>query len=144
MELSVKCPTCGQAVITYKNPFPTADIVAIQDGKVLLILRKNPPFGWALPGGFIDYGESAEAAAVREFAEETGLEATNLSLVGVYSRPGRDPRFHTLTVVYRANVAGLLNAGDDAQEAMWFDLRTLPADIAFDHRDIIMDAIMHP
>lgn len=144
MELPVNCPSCGQSVIAYKNPFPTADIVAIQDGKVLMILRKNPPSGWALPGGFIDYGESAESAAIRELAEETGLEATNLKLVGVYSRPGRDPRFHTLTVVYKASVNGFLNAGDDAQAAKWFDLHGLPEQIAFDHREIIMDAIMLP
>ncbi len=144
MELSVNCPSCGQAVTTYKNPLPTADVVAIRDGKVLLILRKNPPSGWALPGGFIEYGESAETAATRELIEETGLEAKNLLLVGVYSQPGRDSRFHTLTVAYKANVSGLLNAGDDAQEAKWFDLHSLPEHIAFDHRDIIMDAVMLP
>lgn len=144
MELSVNCPSCGQAVTAYKNPLPTADIVAIRDGKVLLILRKNPPSGWALPGGFIEYGESAETAATRELIEETGLEARNLLLVGVYSKPGRDPRFHTLTVAYKASVGGLLNAGDDAQEAKWFDLHSLPEHIAFDHRDIIMDAVMLP
>lgn len=141
MEHLIHCPACGGPVITYKNPFPTADIVAIREGRVLLILRKNPPEGWALPGGFIDYGESAEDAAVRELQEETGLTAASLRLVGVYSRFGRDPRFHTLTVVYLADVSGKESAGDDAKEARWFPLQELPAHIAFDHRDIIADAV---
>ncbi|MCL4305902.1 NUDIX hydrolase [bacterium] len=141
MELTSYCPQCGHQISTYKNPFPTADVVVVREGKVLLILRKNPPEGWALPGGFIDYGESAEDAAARELSEETGLSAESLCLVGVYSKPGRDPRFHTLTVVFRAEVAGVISAGDDAQEARWFDLSSLPEQIAFDHREIIADAL---
>ncbi|MBK6766044.1 MAG: NUDIX hydrolase [bacterium] len=142
MEHLIYCPACGGPVLGYNNPFPTADLVAIQERQVLLILRKNPPSGWALPGGFIDYGESAEDAAVRELQEETGLYAANLRLVGVYSRFGRDPRFHTLTVAYRAEVSGALNAGDDASDARWFPLDGLPDNIAFDHRDIIRDACL--
>ncbi|MCB9358008.1 MAG: NUDIX hydrolase [Calditrichaeota bacterium] len=140
MELISDCPSCNARVTTYKNPFPTADVVCIRENKVLLILRRNPPAGWALPGGFIDYGESAEDAAIRELREETGLVAGPLKLVGVYSKPGRDPRFHTLTVVYKSSATGDLQAGDDAAEACWFDLGALPDQIAFDHRQIISDA----
>lgn len=141
MNDAIICPKCHTAVATYKNPLPTADIVAIRDGEVLLIWRKNPPEGWALPGGFIEYGEPAEVAAIREFREETGLEASNLRLVGVYSDPVRDDRFHTLGVAYAADVSGELQAGDDAQSARWFRLDRLPGQVAFDHRRIIADAV---
>lgn len=140
MEESLRCPACRTPVVRYLNPLPTADIVAVQEGHVLLILRKNPPEGWALPGGFIEYGESAERAAIREFKEETALEALNLKLVGVYSDPERDSRFHTLTVAFSADVKGELKAGDDAREARWFPLNSLPENIAFDHRKVIQDA----
>ena len=136
----VKCPVCGSDVETYRNPFPTVDIVVIRDRKILLIERKNPPAGWALAGGFIDYGETAESAAVRELQEETGLIASRIELLGVYSDPGRDPRFHTLSVVYLAQTEGIAQAGDDAARAEWFSLDRLPAQIAFDHRRIISDA----
>jgi ADP-ribose pyrophosphatase YjhB (NUDIX family) len=136
-----KCPRCGSDVETYRNPFPTVDIVVIRDRKILLIERKNPPKGWALPGGFIDYGETAESAAVRELKEETGLTASRIDLLGVYSDPNRDPRFHTLSVVYLAQVEGVIQAGDDAMCAEWFAFDQLPAQIAFDHRRIISDAI---
>jgi len=118
--------------------------VVIRDEKVLLIKRRNPPPGWALPGGFIDYGESAEAAAARELGEETGLHANKLRLLGVYSEPGRDPRFHTLTVAYLAEAEGDLMPGDDASEAKWFPVDRLPEPIAFDHRQIITDALKVP
>jgi ADP-ribose pyrophosphatase YjhB (NUDIX family) len=137
MVLHKTCDNCGAIVETYRNPFPTADTVVIRDGRVLLIKRKNPPEGWALPGGFIDYGESAETAAARELWEETGLKASSLKLFGVYSAPGRDPRFHTLTVVYIAIASGDAAAGDDAAEAAWFPQDGLPDQIAFDHREII-------
>ncbi len=140
MEIALQCPKCGADVTSYKNPAPTADIVAFRDGHVLLILRKHPPQGWALPGGFVDYGETAESAAIRELREETNLEAGPLTLVGVYSDPSRDPRKHTLGVAFKSNVYGDLKAGDDALEAHWFPLNDLPHDIAFDHRKIIQDA----
>jgi ADP-ribose pyrophosphatase YjhB (NUDIX family) len=138
----VKCARCGSDVETYRNPFPTVDIVVIRDRKILLIERKNPPEGWALPGGFIDYGESAETAAVRELREETGLIASRIDLLGVYSEPGRDPRFHTLSVVYLAQADGVVQAGDDAGRAEWFEFDLLPGLIAFDHRRIIADALL--
>ncbi|MCB1059033.1 MAG: NUDIX hydrolase [Calditrichaeota bacterium] len=141
MNDSVLCPNCGAAVATYRNPLPTADIVAIRNNEVLLIRRRNPPEGWALPGGFVEYGETAEAAAIRELREETGLLATNLRLVGVYSDPNRDRRFHTFGVAYAADTSGEIVPGDDASEARWFPLEQLPKPIAFDHRLIIADAI---
>lgn len=141
MEEYLCCPNCQSNVLKYKNPAPTADVVAIQDGKVLMILRKNPPEGWALPGGFIEYGETAEHAATRELEEETGLTATNLRLVGVYSDPERDQRYHTITVAFSAEVFGSLKAGDDALEARWFALNELPSPIAFDHQKVIQDAL---
>ena len=139
--LEQKCPHCGATVTVYRNPFPTADVVVIREGKVLLIRRRNPPPGWALPGGFVDYGEAIESAAVRELREETGLTAVSLRLLGVYSAPDRDPRFHTITTAFLADTEGELRAGDDASEAAWFRLSELPSEIAFDHRRIIADAL---
>jgi 8-oxo-dGTP diphosphatase len=140
MKDTIKCPHCGGDIETFRNPYPTADILFHRPGEVLLIRRKNPPEGWALPGGFVDYGESAEDAAAREAREETGLSVRNLQQFHVYSRPGRDPRFHTLTVVFTAEPEGKLRAGDDAAEAQWFHLDNLPTPIAFDHADIIEEA----
>jgi ADP-ribose pyrophosphatase YjhB (NUDIX family) len=106
-----------------------------------MIERKNYPEGWALPGGFVDYGESAEAAVTRELHEETGLRVRSLKLIGVYSSPGRDPRFHTLTVVYAAEADGDSAAADDARDVRWWPVDALPGNIAFDHRQIIQDAV---
>lgn len=140
---TVACPACGTRTAP-RNPFPTVDIILYRPAQgVLLIERANPPHGWALPGGFIDYGESAEQAAVREAREETGLEVRLTRLLGVYSRPDRDPRFHTLSVVYVAEADAELQpcAGDDARNARFFPLSALPPDIAFDHRAIITDFV---
>jgi 8-oxo-dGTP diphosphatase len=124
----------------FRNPFPTVDVVIPRpDGCVLLVCRRNPPHGWALPGGFIDRGESAERAARREALEETGLSVEIEALLGVYSEPERDPRHHTLTVVYVATeTADAAHAGDDAAEVAWFDLDALPP-MAFDHESILAD-----
>jgi 8-oxo-dGTP diphosphatase len=118
------------------------DIVLHRDPQgILLIERGNPPHGWALPGGFIDCGESAEQAALREALEETGLAVRLTGLLGVYSDPDRDPRFHTLSVAYTAECDDGASpcAGDDARNARFFPLDALPVDIAFDHRRIIAD-----
>lgn len=139
MSEKIICPNCGHVLNEYKNPSPTADVIVEIGGKVLLIRRGNPPYGWAIPGGFIDYGESAEDAAVREIREETGIEVENLRQFGVYSDPARDPRFHTLTVVFTATSTGTPLAGDDAAEARLFDLDALPDDLAFDHGRILED-----
>ncbi len=124
-----------------RNPVPTVDIIiALGDG-IVLIERANPPRGWALPGGFIDYGESAEDAAVREALEETGLRLEGLTQFRVYSDPGRDPRMHTITTVFTAAGRGVLRAGDDAKAAAVVRLDELPVRMAFDHAKIIGDYI---
>jgi 8-oxo-dGTP diphosphatase len=140
-SFTTACAQCGSAV-AQRNPFPTVDIVLHHAGRgILLIERRNAPFGWALPGGFIDYGESAEQAAIREAQEETGLSVRLTGLLGVYSDPERDPRFHTLSVVYTAQCDedAIPCAGDDAKNARFFPLDELPDDVAFDHRRIVAD-----
>ena len=123
----------------HRNPLPTVDIIIEYLGGLVLIERRNPPPGWALPGGFIDYGESAEQAATREAKEETGLDLADLRQFRVYSDPGRDSRFHTITTVFTARGSGRLAAADDAAEARVFATTDLPAVMAFDHRRIIED-----
>jgi len=133
------CPRCGCRIERYRNPVPTVDIlIAYRDG-IVLIERLNPPPGWALPGGFVDYGESLEAAAVREAREETGLEVELTGQFHTYSDPGRDPRQHTITTVFTAIGRGRLEAGDDAGRARVFTPDNLPEVIAFDHRKILAD-----
>ncbi len=139
MNKSIDCPHCGQPVMVYRNPLPTVDIIIRVDDGVVLIERKNPPFGWALPGGFIDYGESAEDAAIREAKEETSLDVRGLKLFGVYSEPDRDPRHHTLTVVYTGRGEGQPKAADDATRLKVFGPASMPKDMAFDHAKILED-----
>jgi len=122
-----------------RNPIPTIDLIIEYNKGIILINRKNPPEGWALPGGFVDYGESLEAAAVREAREETGLEVELLRQFHAYSDPKRDPRHHTITIVFIAKAKGQATAGDDAKELGLFNKDTLPDQLAFDHRDIIND-----
>lgn len=125
--------------MAHRNPLPTVDIIIETAGKIVLIKRKNPPHGWALPGGFIDYGESAEDAARREAREETGLEITDLRQFHCYSAPDRDPRRHTVSIVFVARAAGMPKAGDDAAAIGLFDEDGIPCDMAFDHRQILDD-----
>ena len=124
------------------TPLLTVDCVAIDgNGRVLLIKRGNPPFQghYALPGGFVDVGETVEDACRRELLEETGVVAKKLTLIGVYSDPGRDPRGHTASVAFLARVKGTATAGDDAAAVEWVETwRRL--DIAFDHKQILKDA----
>ena len=123
-------------------PRLTADVIITPQGRpgsVLLIRRKNPPLGWALPGGFVDYGESVERAAVREAREETGLDVTLHRQFHVYSDPSRDARGHTVTVVFVGEAEGAPEGGDDAAEARYFDAGALPGEIAFDHARILED-----
>jgi len=123
-----------------RNPYPTVDIIIELPGDlIVLIQRKNPPLGWAIPGGFIDYGESAETAAVREAKEETGLDVELIRQFHVYSEPGRDPRFHTLSVVFIAKAIGEPKGGDDAKTALAFRKDSIPAELCFDHARIIDD-----
>jgi 8-oxo-dGTP diphosphatase len=124
---------------SYRNPLPTVDIIIEVQGGIVLIERRNPPHGWAIPGGFMDWGESAEACAVREAAEETGLAVRLEELFYVYSRPDRDPRHHTITTVFIATADGRPAAADDARNAGIFTLDKLPAPMAFDHAQILAD-----
>lgn len=134
----MRCPHCNNKINVYKNPFPTVDII-IEVGKgIVLIERKNPPHGWALPGGFVDYGESLEQAAVREAKEETGLDVTLTSQFHTYSSPERDPRFHTISTVFIATAEGVPLGADDACQAQIFIQNNLPP-LVFDHHRILAE-----
>lgn len=125
----------------HRNPSPTVDVVILLSGdRVVLVSRRNPPLGWALPGGFVDEGETVEAAAVREAKEETGLDVRLEALLNVYSDPRRDPRKHTLSTVFVGRAAGEPVGGDDAAEARAFRWDALPSPLAFDHAEILADA----
>ena len=128
----------------YRNPAPTVDLVIeIGDSRgrpgIVLIKRKNPPYGWALPGGFVNYGESCEDAAVREAFEETSLRVRLIEQLHTYSAPDRDPRKHTITTAFIARAKGRPRGGDDAREAVIFALDELPEPLAFDHALILSD-----
>ncbi len=140
MKEGLICPKCGTSVLHYRNPFPTVDIVIRDDSaRVVLIERRNEPTGWALPGGFVDYGETLETAAAREAREETGLELAELRQFHAYSDPARDPRQHNISMVFTALGQGALHAGDDAKAARWFALDDLPSPLCFDHAQILAD-----
>ena len=145
MREILACPQCGGMGEKYSNPAPTVDVLVYDKTLgLLLVERGNAPFGFALPGGFVDVGESAESAAVREIREETGLDIVLTGLLGVYSRPDRDPRRHTLSVVFTgcARDTKSLRAGDDARQAAFYKLEALPDKLAFDHAEIISDFIL--
>ncbi|MEW5911664.1 MAG: NUDIX hydrolase [Thermodesulfobacteriota bacterium] len=140
MKRSLTCPACGAPVEAWRNPFPTVDIIielAAPGRPIVLIERAGEPLGWALPGGFVDYGESLERAAVREAAEETGLNVELLALLGAYSRPDRDPRQHNLSAVFLARAVGRPQAGSDARGVGVFDPYALPGPLCFDHATIL-------
>ncbi|MBW4056312.1 MAG: NUDIX hydrolase [Proteobacteria bacterium] len=136
---TLACPSCGSSITQYRNPFPTVDIIIELDSGIVLIERRNEPFGWALPGGFVDYGESLESAAEREAREETSLEISNLQLLGCYSDPARDNRMHTISTVYIAQAHGIPRAADDALNLGIFRLDSLPERLCFDHARILAD-----
>jgi 8-oxo-dGTP diphosphatase len=116
-----------------------ADVIVEIGNQIVLIERKNFPFGWAILGGFVDFGETVEQAAVREAREEISLEVELRALLGVYSRPDRDPRGQTVTVVYIGLGSGSPIASDDAKKVGLFDPATLPSPLAFDHEQILAD-----
>lgn len=134
----MKCPKCNTKIQTHRNPVPTVDIIIEVGDKIVLIERKNPPHGWALPGGFVDYGESYETAALREAKEETGVEVTGLKQFHTYSKPGRDPRQHTASTVFTGSGDTAPMAGDDAAKAELFAQDNLPP-LVFDHAEILSD-----
>lgn len=127
----------------FKSPKLTVDGIIIKNEKILLIKRKNEPFKgkWALPGGFVEYGEKTEDSVIREVFEETGLKTNVNKLIAVYSDPNRDPRGHTITVVYKLDVNSVkLKSGDDASDVKFFDVDQLPP-LSFDHDKIIKNAL---
>jgi ADP-ribose pyrophosphatase YjhB (NUDIX family) len=136
----IQCPKCQDKIELYQNPLPTVDIIIeIESRGIVLIKRKNPPYGWALPGGFVDYGESLEEAAIREAKEETDLDVKLNKQLHTYSDPKRDPRHHSISTVYIGKAKGKPQAKDDAIEIGIFNESNLPEAIAFDHRSILED-----
>lgn len=139
---TVFCPNCATPVAVYENPAPTVDVLIYHaEQGIVLIKRRFEPLGWALPGGFVDYGETLAGAAVRESKEETGLDVVLQGLVGVYSNPLRDPRRHTITTAFWAKCADLstLKGGDDAVDAVFFLPEKMPTPLVFEHQMIIAD-----
>lgn len=142
MKKKVVCPHCGKEYSAYRNPTPTTDVVIYSPKRgIVIIKRANIPLGYALPGGFVDEGEQVEKAAIREMREETGLDVELVGLLGVYSRPDRDPRQHTVSTVFVGTPRDpdKLKAGDDAAGAAFYSLYALPEPIVFDHSKIIAD-----
>jgi ADP-ribose pyrophosphatase YjhB (NUDIX family) len=140
----ILCPQCGNEVFRYESPVPTVDIIIKVESEVgekgiVLIYRRNQPRAWALPGGFVDYGETVEQAAVREARDETGLEIESAYQFHTYSDPRRDPRRHTISTVFIAKASGRPRAGDDAEQAGIFGEENLPSPLAFDHEKILRD-----
>lgn len=129
--------------MTYRNPAPTVDLIIEMVDRphrpVVLIERLNPPYGWALPGGFVDYGESVEHAARREAQEETGLSVTLIEQFQVYSDPSRDTRQHTISIVFLANASGEPKANDDAKAVALCEMWQKPENLCFDHAQIVQD-----
>lgn len=140
----ILCAQCGTEVFKYESPVPTVDIIIEVESDtgergIVLIYRKNQPRAWALPGGFVDYGEALEQAAAREAREETGLEIESAHQFHTYSDPQRDPRRHTISTVFIAKARGNPRAGDDAEHTGIFTEETLPSPLAFDHGKILKD-----
>ncbi len=133
--------------MTYRNPTPTVDIIIELIDRIhrpiILIERLNPPHGWALPGGFVDYGESLETAAVREAKEEIGLDVQLLEQFHVYSAPDRDPRQHTISIVFIATATGVPIAQDDAKSVGIFAPWEIPPQLCFDHGQIVQDYLQY-
>ncbi|CCQ49588.1 MULTISPECIES: NUDIX domain-containing protein [Crocosphaera] len=129
--------------MTFRNPIPTVDIIIElidqPNRPIILIERKNTPYGWALPGGFVDYGETVENAASREAQEEVSLSVNLIEQFHVYSNPNRDERKHTMSIVFIATATGKPQAADDAQNVQVFDLWELPKNLCFDHDKILAD-----
>lgn len=140
--VTLDCPACGNAVKSYRNPVPTVDVIIEVGRGIILIQRKNEPKGWALPGGFVDYGERLEDAAIRESLEETSLKISNLRLLGCYSDPSRDKRLHTISTVFAAEGEGTPREGDDAEGIAVFPFEEIPTQLCFDHADIIRDYLI--
>jgi len=122
-----------------RGPHLTVDAIIEINSGIVLVKRKNPPYGWAIPGGFVDYGETLEDAVIREAKEETGLDIVLVRQFHTYSDPARDPRHHTVSTIFIAKANGIPVAGDDAREVGIFSRENLPDELAFDHRQILED-----
>ena len=127
--------------MSFKNPVPTVDIIIENGEGIVLIERANPPFGWAIPGGFVDYGESLEDAARREALEETGLKVELLQQFHSYSDPLRDVRQHNISTVFIARAEGVPKADTDAKQAVIYPLNAFPEPLVFDHAKILADYV---
>lgn len=132
-----------------KQPLLAVDAIIVITGtdRLVLIERKNPPYGWALPGGMVDYGESLETAVAREAKEETGLTLDRLGQFRAYSEPSRDPRGHVVSVVFVATAHGEPKAADDAKNVglfSWDDIMQDRVPLAFDHKQILLDVFNAP
>jgi 8-oxo-dGTP diphosphatase len=128
----------------YKNPLPTVDcIIELPGDRIVLVRRAHPPLGWALPGGFVEEGETLHAAAVREAKEETELTVKLSEQFFTYSDPSRDPRKHTVSTVYIGSAEGAPKGGDDAAEARAFKVDELPKELCFDHGTIVSDYLTY-
>lgn len=134
----MQCLKCGEKFANFRNPVPTVDVIIEVGEKIVLVKRRNPPYGWALPGGFVDYGETIEDAARREAFEETGLLVELKGQFHTYSKPDRDPRLHTITTVFLAVAEGCPEGGDDALAAVAFAVEDFP-ELVFDHKEIMDD-----
>ena len=139
MSPRLLCPHCGNLLDRWDQPRVTVDAVVEREGTVLLVERGAPPPGWALPGGFVDAGETLERAVARELLEETGLRALRVTQFHTYSEPDRDPRHPTVSTVFLVEAAGTPRGGDDARDARYFPLAALPTPMAFDHARILTD-----
>jgi 8-oxo-dGTP diphosphatase len=129
--------------MTNRGPYLTVDVILrLSGGKILLVERRNPPFGYAFPGGFVEYGETVESAAARETLEETGVRVRNLRQFRVYSDPKRDPRQHSVSVVFVAEGEGRPQAGSDAKGVVEVDPRRPGVELAFDHGQILRDYVL--
>lgn len=138
-EVRESCRSCGSVVRTWQRPAVTVDLLLRYHGRIVLVYRRNDPVNWALPGGYVDYGEPLEAAARREALEETNLELEELEQFHTYSDPERDTRQHSITTVFLATGRGELRAGDDAEKVALFDPSEAPHPLAFDHSRMVRD-----
>ena len=133
--------------MAYRNPAPTVDIIIELIDRphrpIILIERLNPPHGWALPGGFVDYGESLETAAAREAKEEIGLDVCLIEQFHVYAAPDRDPRQHTISIVFIATATGTPIAQDDAKSFGIYAPWEIPPALCFDHGQIVQDYLQY-
>ncbi len=142
MAVPLLCPNCNTQVRKFAQPAPTADVIIYDKNEgIVFIERVNTPHGFALPGGFIDMNETVEHAAIREMKEETNLDVELLGILGVYSKPDRDPRFHTMTITFvgKAKDISILKSGDDAKNAKFYPLNDMPSPLCFDHEKMVKD-----